>query len=194
MTKNMHIRQIPLSSNQVLLELVYESLDQFLGKSHTVISTDLPYEGNHILALDANNKAVLLCCDSRDGGRALLNGLMVLDGLTSNRAWFYRLYPALFKEHSNNPGGFQLENIRLMILAPTPPPGGTYLNRLCPSLIFFLARALEINGEIGLFLEKQEAATAGADSQDSAPESSVIHPFQDATPSLTEEEEAFFQE
>jgi len=194
MRKSMHIRQIPLSSNQILLELVYESLDQFLGKSHTVISDDLPYDGNHILALDSNNKAILLCCDNRDGGRALLNGLMVLDGLTSNRAWLYRLYPALFKEHSNNPGGFKLENIRLMILAPTPPPGGAYLNHLCPSLIYFLARALEINGEIGLFLDKQEVSISSEECQDTTPEPIVAHPFRSATLSLTEEEETYFQE
>ncbi len=189
MTRHMHIRQIPLSSNQVLFELVYESLDQFLGKPHTVVSNDLPYEGNHILALDATGKPALLCCDSRDGGRALMNGLNVMEGLSGNRAWFYRLYPALFKENGNNRGGFQMENIRLMILAPTPPPGGAYLKRICPSLTYFLVRALEVNGEIGLFLESQKEGELG----DTALDTTTINPFREATPALSEEEEAFLR-
>ncbi len=192
MATHMHIRQIPLSSNQLLLELIQESLEHIIGTPHTLISNKLPYEGHHLLALDAEDKPVLLCCDNRDGGRALLSALGVLEGLAGNRGWLYRLYPGIFQNDGRHGSVFRIDDMRLIILAPTPPPGGDCLRKAFPRLSCFLTHALEINGEIGLYIEQQGAA-------ESAPatpgEGGVpLNPFRNTPVSLTAEEQACLRE
>ncbi len=188
MATPMHIRQIPLSSNQLLLELVEESLEHILGPGHRLLANKLPYDGHHLLALDGEETPTLLSCDNRAGGRALLHALAVLEGINDNRGWLYRLYPGIFRGeggHTGRQGGtFRVDDLRLVILAPTAPPGGEYLYRALPRLRCFLAQALEINGEIGLYLEPHGPA-GRVSREDDTP----IDPFRNS-PSLLSPEEA----
>ncbi len=185
MATPMHIRQIPLSTSQLLLELVQESLDHILGTGHTLISNKLPYAGHHLLALDPQDTPCLLSCDNRDGGHALLSALAAMEGLAENRGWLYRLYPGMFRNDGQHGSTLRLESMRLIILAPTAPPGGDYLYRAFPRLDCFLTHALEINGEIGLYIEPHRRQTGAQ-----APDHATLNPFRTSPAALTAEEEA----
>ena len=186
MAASMHIRQIPLSSSQLLLELIQESLEHILGPDHTLISNKLPYKGHHLLALDGGGRPCLLSCDNRDGGRALLSALGVLEGLAQNRGWLYRLYPDIFRPDGGHGSAFHLDDMGLYILAPCLPPGGDYLHRALPRLRCFLTHALEVNGEIGLYIEPQEPAGTAPRAARDLP----LNPFREAPAALTPEETA----
>ena len=188
---NLLLQQIPLSSNRILSELVEEFLPQIIGASYSLISNDLPYEGHHILALNSDDKPVLLSCDHQDGGRAFLNALAVLDGLERDRAWLFRLYPALFTGDAYYHGKFRPQDLRLITLAPTLPPGAVHLCRRFPALSCRIARAMEVNGEIGLFIEP-EAQIAFVQQELQEAESAKIKPFRSGVATLTEEEKRYF--
>ncbi len=188
---NMFLQQVTLSSSRILLELVEEFLPQVIGTPYSLISNDLPYEGHHILVLDSSDKPVLLSCDHQDGGSAFLNALAVLDGLNRDRAWLFRLYPALFTGDAYYHGNFRPEDIQLITLAPTLPPGMAQLCRRFPALSCRVAQAMEVNGEIGLFIEP-EALMAFDPSAMHEAETAAIKPFRSGTVTLTEEETRYF--
>jgi len=138
-----------LNSDDTLSELIIQSLDRILGSGHHIISRDLPLDSGHaILALA--DKPVLIVFDRHDGGQALLTGLKILEAFDNHRAWAFRLYPELL---GNNQQAWQPEDIRLYILAPTPPPGQEYLEHGLPQLRILTFQALLIDGDINLLIE-----------------------------------------
>ena len=72
----MRLKSLALTSGQILRELIMDALPQVLGEDSSVISADLPFEGGHLLCLDANRYPALVTFDARDGSRALLAGLL----------------------------------------------------------------------------------------------------------------------
>lgn len=161
------LKTLPLTSDEILKELVRDSLPNLLGDKHELISDNLPFEGHHILALNADRKPVLVTYDSRDGGRALLSGLAAAERLSENRAMLYRLYPSLFRGSSDSSAIFRIEDLHLVILAPKPPPGGAYLYKSFRNLTTRSFRILEVDDKIGLLLESpcpDESSAASAQS------------------------------
>ena len=150
---NMQISGTTISSNTVFADLIEGSLRDIIGDPHTVITSNLPYDGNHILALDQEQRPTLICCDSRDGGRALIFALSAIEGMMANRAWFYRAFPQLCKDHSEQNSLFSIEDIGIIILAPTPPPGGEYLKQLFPRISAYIVQPLMINDEVSLLTQ-----------------------------------------
>ena len=188
------LRPLSLTADEILYKLVRDSLPNILGSSHEVIASNLPFEGNHILALDATQQPALVSYDGRDGGRALLTGLGVLEGLTENQAILCRLYPGLFNENGSDGLTFGIEDVRLITLSPTPPPGGVHLQRALPFLCPYTFRLLEVDGEIALLLEAPlpwaETAGTRGETAPAAPRAT----FRTGATALSAEEERYFAE
>lgn len=190
---SVHLKPAPLTSDEILKELVIDSLPHVLGESYEIITNNLPFDGNHILALDAHGQPSVITYDSRDGGRALLAGLAVIEGLADNRAMLYRLYPALFRGDHHQSAIFRIEEVRLILLSPTPPPGGVYLEQALRFITAYTFRALEVEGTFGLLIEPPRCRDR---------ETASIHePFAAAKPvfrsgecALSAEEERYFYE
>jgi hypothetical protein len=190
---SMHLRTLPLTSDEILKELVAGSLPNIFGESFEVISDNLPFEGNHILALDSARRPTIISYDTRDGGRALLSGLAVIEGLTDNRAMLYRLYPALFRGNQQAGSIFRVEEMRLVVLASNPPPGGAYLAHAFRSLTVYTFRILEIDGKIGLLIESPRPGEPGAVNPLS--HTPTARPaFRPGGATLSPEEESFFRQ
>lgn len=160
---SIQLRTIDLTSDEILKELVTDSLPHILGKSFEVISSNMPFEGNHILCLDSGKNPAVVTYDGRDGGRALLAGLAAIEELSDNRGMLFRLYPALFRgDPQRNNSIFRNESIRLIILSSKAPPGMAYLGHAFPSLTVHTFRVLEVDGRIGLLIEPPQGHTNGA--------------------------------
>lgn len=158
---SIHLRTLSLTSEEILKELVTDSLAHILGNNFEIISDNLPFEGNHILALNSERQPTVVSYDARDGGRALLSGLAVIEGLTDNRAMLYRLYPALFRGTQQHGSIFRVEEMRLAVLSSRPPPGSAYLEHAFRSLSVYTFRILEVDGKIGLLIESSHPGEAG---------------------------------
>ena len=148
---SLKIKSVPIKSNDDLLELVTEALPEILGSSYELVSDDLPFDGNHILALNAKKQPFVISCDNYGGGRALLSGLSVLEGLLENRAMTERLYPNVFNSHDQSQ--IRIEDTHLIVLSPNPPPGGAYLAHAFSCLSIYTFHALQIDDRTGLFIE-----------------------------------------
>lgn len=187
------LKAIPLTPDDILQELVLDSLPDMLGSPHEIIAPHLPFEGNHILALDPVWRPTVVSYHGCDGGRALLAGLGVLDALAHNRAILYRLYPKLFARHDGGGAILSLEDMRLIVLSPTPPPGRTFLERTLPAVSVYTFRTVEIDGEIGLLLD----ASPGPDAEDTGgvpPPRAPGTGFRTGGVSLSAEEERYFRQ
>lgn len=188
------LKTIALTSDEILQELVTDTLPQILGESFELITNDLPFEGNHLLCLDADKHPAVVSYDGRDGGRALLAGLAVIEGLSDNRGMLYRLYPALFRGHPpGNGAGFRSEDLRLIVLAPLALPGMAYLKHAFPALTARTFRILEVDGNIGLLIEapQHDAGDVAAGTDVPAP----VAPFRSGIseePTLSAQEERYF--
>lgn len=192
---SVQLRTIPLTSDEILQELVTDSLPHILGASSEIISNNLPFEGNHLLCLDAGKHPTVVTYDSRDGGRALLAGLAVIEGLSDNRGMLYRLYPSLFTGNpQRNSTIFRSEDLRLVILSAKAPPGVDYLAHAFPALTAYTFRILEVDGRIGLLIEPLRRDTA----QSSVPGASAPPPshaeFRTGDTELSPEEERYFED
>jgi hypothetical protein len=188
---SIHLRTVALTSDEILKELVTDSLTNVLGESHEIISDNLPFDGHHVLAINAERRPVLIAWDGRDGGRALLAGLAAIEGLSDNRAMLYRLYPALFRGNRDSSAIFRIEDMQLIVLAPKPPPGGSYLRQSFHNLTIYTFRILEVDGKIGLLIETPRGVdTAGAASQAGVP---LTHGFRVGQMTLSPEEDAWFR-
>ncbi|MFQ5471196.1 MAG: hypothetical protein ACE5EH_13010 [Gammaproteobacteria bacterium] len=191
----MKIQTIPLSSNEILQELITQSLEELLGQSFNVISNNLPYTGNHILAMDSCNRPTLISYDNRDGGQALLSGLAAMDGLTNDRAWLYKVYPSLFNDNPNST--LNINDIQLNLLSPTAPPGAVYLSKQIKNLNVYLFNCFLLNGEYGLLIEPYQIDSNLGDQYVElrhSDESVEISPFRSGELTLTPEEETYFQQ
>lgn len=191
---SVHLRTVPLTSDEILKELVIDSLPHMLGESHEVITSNLPFEGNHILALDSQRQPAVITYDNRDGGRALLAGLSVIEGLANNRAMLYRLYPALFRGDRRNSGIFRVEEVRLILLSPNPPPGGVYLEQALRFVRVYTFRALEVDDTFGLLIESPHRQAEERDIAGELPPTTSHPVFRSGNTALAAEEERYFYE
>lgn len=191
---SIHLRTVPLTSDEILKELVIDSLPHMLGESYEVITNNLPFDGNHLLALDSRRQPTVVTYDNRDGGRALLAGLTVIEGLADNRAMLYRLYPALFRGDRRNGGIFRVEEIRLVLLSPTPPPGGVYLEQALRFVTVYTFRALEVDDTFGLLIESPRHDRGAEDIPGELPRTSPGPVFRSGEAELAAEEERYFYE
>lgn len=186
---SIHLKTVTLTSDEILRELVTDSLSNLLGEGHEVISEKLPFDGHHILALNAERQPVLIAWDNRDGGRALLAGLAAIEGLGDNRAMLYRLYPALFRGNRDSSAIFRVEDMQLIVLAPKSPPGGSYLRQAFRNLSVHTFRILEVDGKIGLLIETPRDDTGGTQTQARHP---VKASFRAGQMTMTPEEDGYF--
>jgi len=192
LTMSLKIKSVPIKSNDYLLELVTEALPEILGSSYELVSDDLPFDGKHILALNAKKQPFVISCDHHDGGRALLSGLTVLEGLLENRAMTERLYPNVFNSHDQSQ--IRIEDTQLIILSPNPPPGGPYLTHALNCLSFYTFHALQIDDRIGLFIEPGFTRTDNTAQHQDPILDNIAHASRGGETMLYEEETAFFEE
>jgi hypothetical protein len=172
-----------INSDEVLDELVLQSLDKIIGTPHQLIGHDLPFTSSHaLLAIDNHQHPALIVVDQHDGGRALLQGFRALEDMEKNRACVFKLYPKLF---GNSQHALRSDDIHLYIMAPTPPPGGGYLRRTFTRLHIRTFQPLLINGEPGLLIDDPPPPPRQQQGGDEA------H-FRSGSGSLTAEESAFF--
>jgi hypothetical protein len=171
-----------INSDEVLDELVLQSLDKIIGTPHRVIGHDLPFTSRHaILAIDKHENTALIIVDQHDGGRALLQGFEVLEDMEKHRACLFKLYPELF---GNSHHALRSDQIHLYIMAPTPPPGGNYLRRTFTRLHIRTFQPLLVNGEPGLLIDTPPSAASLKNPDDAH--------FRSGADTLTAEESAFF--
>jgi len=191
---SVQLRTIALTSDEILQELITDSLPHLLGNSCEVIAQDLPFEGRHLLCLDERGHPAVVAYDGRDAGRALLAGLAVIDALCDNRGLLYRLYPMLFRAAPHQAGAaFRSEDLRLVVLAPRPLPGLAYLKRAFPALTACTFRILEVDGNVGLLIEAAPPEMGSPSTAADAPPPSA--PFRSGAPegaALTAQEERYF--
>jgi hypothetical protein len=191
---SVQMKAIALTSDEILQELITDSLPQVLGAACELISHRLPFEGNHLLCRDAEGQPTVVTWDGRDGGRALLAGLTAIAGLSENRGLLYRLYPALFAGGPRHTGPVSRgEEFRLVLLCAKAPPGASYLARAFPALTVHTFRVLEAGGEIGLLIDPPlcGAGPAGDDLTPSAPDP-VFRGGDSDPPALTATEARYF--
>jgi hypothetical protein len=191
---SVQLRTIALTSDEILQELITDSLPHILGESCEVITHDLPFEGRHMLCLDADRHPTVVAYDGRDGGRALLAGLAVIEGLCDNRGMLYRLYPALFRGEPRHTGAiFRSEDLRLVVLAPRALPGVSYLKQAFPALTARIFRTLDVDGSIGLLIEDAPHDVASTPAAGDGPR--PLAPFRSGVPreaELTVQEARYF--
>ena len=132
------IRLATSVSPQRLRDLVVDNLTQMLGEG-TRPWDDMPGMDDGCLgAVDAHNELVLVSFDGEDASRALLNGLTCMEALSSELA------TQLLSPYR--------KPARLLVLAPTPPPGASLLQG-SGALEWMTFQVLSVNGEFGLLLE-----------------------------------------
>jgi hypothetical protein len=189
--KSLNIKSVAITSDDNLLELVTDALPNLLGHSYELVSDDLPFDGNHILALDAKKQSFVISFDNHDGGRALQYGLSLLEGMSENREMIQRLYPTVFNSHDQSP--FRIEDTHLIVLSPNPPPGGAYLTHVlsCPS--FYTFHALQIDDKIGLLIEPCFTHKDSTVQHRDPISDKIAHAFRGGKTVLSQEETAFFQ-
>ena len=191
---NIRLRELALTTDEILRELIAESLPQVLGEGCQRIGDDLPFEGRHLLCLDAAGRPAVVAWDGRDAGRALLAGLAVIEGLSANRGLLYRLCPALFHGHAPHGAAFRSEDLRLVVLAPRALPAAAYLQQAFPALSARTFRLLEVDGRIGLLLESAPAGTEPAPvAVDTAPPPAPFRADAPGTPVLSGAEAHHFE-
>jgi hypothetical protein len=191
MKMSLNIKSVTITSDDELLALVTDALPEILGSSYELVSDDLPFDGNHILALNAKKQPFVISCDKHDGERALLSGLSVLEGLSEHRAIFRRLYPDVFnsQDQSQSP----IEDPHLIVLSPNPPPGGAYLSGALGYLSFYTFHALQVDNRTGLFIEPCFTRTGNTKQLRDSISDKIAHAFRGGKKSLSEEETAYFQ-
>ena len=190
-TASLNIDAVTLTSNDILQELVYQSLDRIIGGQHHVITRDLPVSGHHVLATDKHHRPVLVTFDPADGGRAFLSAMSALEHLQGNRGWLFRLYPSLFEQHGGMPHAVRIEDMHLILVAPEAPPGSMLLRKMIPQLEILTFQAISINGEIGLLLSAEsQHHTDDTVANDDQPED--LPPFRQGHHILNNREEEYF--
>jgi len=180
----LNVRPEPLPEGDRLRDLVLGALDTVLGPT-TVVARSAPLEGEPALVLDGSGEVVVVAFDATDGARALLSGLKALEGLAAAAPWLInaRTLPDL-------PEAASLDAARLLVLAPTAPPGLARLgapDRVSAAEI----RAVRVGDEVGLLIVPVAAALTpwGGRALAAQPRR---NPFRTGLVTLSPEEAAFF--
>jgi hypothetical protein len=180
----LNVRPEPLPEGDRLRDLVLGALDTLIGPT-TVLARSAPLEGEPALVLDGQGQVVVVTIDAADGARALLSGLKALEGLAAAAPWLVtaRTLPEL-------PETAALDLARLLVLAPTAPPGLARLGapeRVAAAEI----RAVRVGDEVGLLIAPVAATVAawGGRALATAPRR---NPFRTGLVTLSADEAAFF--
>ena len=195
-----------------LRTLLIDAAAQLIGTDAILLEAKLPWDGHPLLFADADCHPVLLSFDTGQGQAALLSGLKSAEQLAAALPWVNQVYEAL---------GQRMQPVRLVVVSPDYPPGAEAVLRGCPHLELFRYRTLGINGETGVWFEALNASALRTDTvgyptampsadgagpatrklqkvgtgpaprpDDSKPATTAT----EALPSLTPEEERFFQQ
>lgn len=173
----LQVRPEALPEPDALRDLVLGALETLLGPTR-VLARALPLEGEPALVVDGQGGLVLVAIDRADGAGALLSGLKALDGLGAAAGWLARTMTEL-------PQGASFGACRLLVLAPTPPPGLDRLGRVSAAVL----RAVRVGEEVGLLLEHAAPAAPVSEAASAAPRRR--NPFRTGLVALTPEEAAF---
>ena len=184
----LRITAADINDREELRALLIDAADELIGENNQVLEPKLPWDGHPILMADPDLRPVLISFDPEQSQAALLNGLKAVEQLTTALPWINQVYDALRK---------QQRSPRLVVVSKEPPPGGTLLAS-GENLSLFTYKVLRVNGETGLWLERQDKAA----NLDSTPETASKPPTVvtamskdgESLPSLSEEENNYFQQ
>jgi len=179
----LQVRSEPLPEGPALRSLLLGSLAAALGEV-TVLEEALPLPGAPALVLDGEGRPTLVSFDGTDAARALVQGLAALEGLSAAAPWLVGRHPALEAPPT-------AENLYLLVLGPTPPPGlgrvGTPARLRAGGF-----RAVRVGDKVGLLVDLMpEAPPAAATSR--AVSRARPHPFRTGLVALNAAEKAFFE-
>lgn len=105
----------------MLNELAEQALPQILGNTTTIISNRLPYPLQHILC--KNTTAIYLVCLQPTPDKTFFHhAFAAWHDLQTNLHWLHALHPELHQPDQ------PVDDIRLILLSPTPLPGQTLLS------------------------------------------------------------------
>ena len=134
-----------------------------------------------MLVVDAMDAVAVISFDAEDGGRALLGGLAAVEHVSRHHAWLARSCTHL-------PEGTRLTDPRVLVFAPTVPPGVSHLLAGNDRLALHTIKAVRANGELGLLVEPWQTAPANGRA------SSGFRPvFRTGESVLSEDEARFFE-
>ena len=191
-TASLNIDAVSLTSSDILQELIFQSMERIIGGPHTIITRDLPVSGHHVLATDSVQQPVLVTFDPGDGGRAFLAAMSALEHIKNNRGWLFRLYPSLFNQANPQHHALRVEDMRVILVVPEPPPGSSLLCKLIPQLHIFTFQAISINGDIGLLLTDDDTQDRSDTDQADQQHAEGLAPFRRGHYQLNSREEAYF--
>ena len=143
------VEEARIASPDAVRNLVTACLAHYRGLSK-ILDWGLPCEGAPMLALDNENRPLLVVVGADDAQRALLAGLSAFDEVERSRPWLERLYPELSAAAVDR-------SLRLLMVVRELPPGATYLATRCRSIAFWTFRVLRMNGKTGVMIDMHEA-------------------------------------
>ncbi|HFD80207.1 MAG TPA: hypothetical protein ENK05_07450 [Gammaproteobacteria bacterium] len=190
----LHIENTQLRDPERLRSLLLDAAENLGGKGSVVLEPRLPWEAQAMLLADADQQPVVVSFDAEQARMALLNGLQLLEQLSAALPWINQVHDAL--QQKQRPP-------RLVVVSEDFPPGAREVLASCPSLKLFRYRALQVNGETGLWLERmnpgreQITDTSLPTAVDEAPPAAELAPEESgesALPPLSAEETAYFQQ
>jgi len=190
----LRIQSAQVSDREQLRTLLLDNLEQLVGDNARILETKLPWEGHPILVADTRQRPVLISFDPLNAQAALLGGLQAAEQISQALAWINEVYAALDR---------QQHPPRLVVVSPQPPPGADSILTACPDLRLFSYRALQVNGDTGLWLEsvgntrdETDSDTVPARPRPGPAGVPDVSPAQatDSLPSLSDEENLYFRQ
>ena len=196
---SLHIRAAAPPAPARLRQLVSESLPQLLGQDAQALPSAGQMPIDTLVAIDAQQRLWVLSFSSEDPGRALLDGMAALQQIRDLLPWLRQVHAV----------GKEVIECSLLVLTTEIPAGAAELS-LRAGLDWRRLRFIEVNGELGLWVEpnappapkRQSQAPSPAQSlpraQDRAetpspPRPATLRPTDREGTPLSPEEEAFFQ-
>lgn len=184
----LRITAADINDREELRALLIDAAAELIGENNQILEPKLPWDGHPILMVDTDLHPVLISFDPEQSQAALLNGLKAAEQLTTALPWINQVYDAL-RNQQRSP--------RLVVVSQEPPAGGALLSS-SQNLSLFTYKVLRVNGETGLWLERQDKAVHGDTKPEitSKPPTVVTTVSQDgeSLPSLSEEESNYFQQ
>ncbi|MFA7388183.1 MAG: hypothetical protein WCZ87_11055 [Thiohalobacteraceae bacterium] len=196
---SLHIRAAASPAPARLRQLVLESLPQLLGHDAQALPSAGQMPIDTLVAIDAQQRLWVLSFSSEDPGRALLDGMAALQQIRDLLPWLRQVHAV----------GNDVLECSLLVLTTEVPAGAAELS-LRAGLDWRRLRFIEVNGELGLWVEpsappapkRQSQAPSQAQSEPRAedrsetpspPRPATLRPTDREGAPLSPEEEAFFQ-
>ena len=198
---SLHVRAAAPPAPARLRQLVLESLPQLLGHEAQALPSAGQMPIDTLAAIDAYQRLWVLSFSSEDPGRALLDGMAALQQIRDLLPWLRQVHAV----------GNDVLECSLLVLTSELPAGAAELS-LRAGIDWRRLRFIEVNGELGLWVEPSAPPAPKRQSQSPSPAQAQAQPraqSQAETPSqprpatlrptdregapLSPEEEAFFQ-